>query len=338
MPFNTIRELFSHNSWGNEKLFDVAVLLSDEQLDRRFDIGPGTLRETMRHIYGAERVWYERVGGPGRETLPHSRDLSDVEDIHAWACRLSAARTAWIDSLADGALDGPIAYVGSDGQRHTARLGDILLHVCNHGVHHRAQVLNMLRRLGVPLPKYGADYIFMYVEDQNRPPPALEVSAVRRYGAYGDWAFDGVLDAAVGLADEQLDQAFEIGLGTLHKTLVHIHDAERWWLRNWQSGPGETFPALDESMSLSELRELFGQTAKRRDAFIVATTDVGLRRPVAALARQGDIWRFPLGVTMLQLCCHGTHHRAQAINMLRHLGVMPPELDLIGWSLTAAGA
>ncbi|MCC6360105.1 MAG: hypothetical protein IT450_15280, partial [Phycisphaerales bacterium] len=37
---------------------------------------------------------------------------------------------------------------------------------------------------------------------------------------------------------------------------------------------------------------------------------------------------FPLGVTMLQLCCHGTHHRAQCLNMLRHVGATAPPLDV----------
>jgi uncharacterized damage-inducible protein DinB len=41
---------------------------------------------------------------------------------------------------------------------------------------------------------------------------------------------------------------------------------------------------------------------------------------------------------MVQVCSHGTHHRAQALNMLRRLGAPVSELDLILWSLTAASA
>lgn len=35
--------------------------------------------------------------------------------------------------------------------------------------------------------------------------------------------------------------------------------------------------------------------------------------------------------TLLPLCTHGTHHRAQALNMLRHLEVPIPDLDLDTW-------
>jgi uncharacterized damage-inducible protein DinB len=34
---------------------------------------------------------------------------------------------------------------------------------------------------------------------------------------------------------------------------------------------------------------------------------------------------------MIQLCGHGTHHRAQLINMLRHSQCSPPACDYIVW-------
>lgn len=43
------------------------------------------------------------------------------------------------------------------GRTHTTTLGDVLLHVCVQGVHHRAQALNMLRHLGAEVP--ALDYI-----------------------------------------------------------------------------------------------------------------------------------------------------------------------------------
>ena len=40
---------------------------------------------------------------------------------------------------------------------------------------------------------------------------------------------------------------------------------------------------------------------------------------------------FVLGDTMLQLCGHGTHHRAQALNMARRLGARVANLDYLDW-------
>ncbi len=41
---------------------------------------------------------------------------------------------------------------------------------------------------------------------------------------------------------------------------------------------------------------------------------------------------FTRGAAMTHCLVHGTHHRAQALNMLRHLGVAPlPEIDVMDW-------
>jgi uncharacterized damage-inducible protein DinB len=335
MSVDTIQELCSYDQWANDNVLGVAAGLPDEKLDRPFEIGPGTLRETARHIYHAQRVWYERIGGLADAKLPHSQDLPSAPDIHAAAARLADLRSRWLTSLDPRANDRQVAYLGADGKQHAYRLADILLHVINHSIHHRAQALNMMRHLGAQPPTSGADYIFMYVDDQARPAPALDLDVILRYSAYSSWAFAQAADAATGLSDEQLDRPLEMGLGTLRKTLVHIHDAEVWWQHNWLDGPGHPFPTADLSLAPARLRELFVETAKRRNEFIAAKTADVLRQLISIVVRQVKQLTFPLGVTMLQLCCHGTHHRAQAMNMLRRLGATPPKLDLLLWARTA---
>jgi len=157
MPVETIRELYEYNRWANDRVMNVAVGLSDEQLDRPFDMGSGSLRKTLRHIYGAERFWYERVKGPEYGAFPRSRDVSTASALFDAACRLATARTTWLDSLDASDLDSPATYTLDNGVTHTDRLGDILLHVCNHDTHHRAQALNMLRQMGAVVPEI--DYI-----------------------------------------------------------------------------------------------------------------------------------------------------------------------------------
>jgi uncharacterized damage-inducible protein DinB len=71
-----------------------------------------------------------------------------MDDLWDAMHRLDEARCAWLDSLGGDDLNKVVRFVGSEGEDRSNRLGDILLHVCNHGTHHRAQVLNMLRRRG----------------------------------------------------------------------------------------------------------------------------------------------------------------------------------------------
>jgi uncharacterized damage-inducible protein DinB len=41
--------------------------------------------------------------------------------------------------------------------------------------------------------------------------------------------------------------------------------------------------------------------------------------------------RMPVIESMVQLCTHGTDHRAQLLNMLRHSGVTAPGIDYVVW-------
>ena len=346
---STLRELFAHNDWARDKLMTLAAGLSEAQLDQPFEIGCGAVRESLRHLYGAERIWFERWQGGDLPQYPHSRDIVAMDELWSAFRALAAARDAQLDALAEGDLQHAVTYTDPHGQRRTVALGDLLLHVCNHGFHHRAQVLNMLRRLGVTVS--GLDFLFMKLErptvaqepavrEQMRElgrqvaegamtPQPLDLAAIRPYFAYADWATERLHATAEELNDEQLDRSFEMGLGTLRKTLLHIRDGEAWWHENWTSpSPGE-FPKLGESTSIAELKSLFRETTDKRNAYIETLRDEDLQRVVTAEVRPGVTLRFRLGESLLQLCGHGTHHRAQALNMLRRLGAEVPALDYV---------
>jgi uncharacterized damage-inducible protein DinB len=157
------------------------------------------------------------------------------------------------------------------------------------------------------------------------------VGTIKAFFAYADWARDRTHDAAAKLSDAQLDKEFEMGMGTLRKTLWHIHAAEQWWQNNWMGKP-EPFPMDKPAVTVAEVRRMFDETAAKRNEYIAKLSDADLTRIVEGKPRPDVVRTFPMGCTMLQLCCHGTHHRAQAVNMLRHVGAELSGLDAIIWA------
>jgi uncharacterized damage-inducible protein DinB len=113
--------------------------------------------------------------------------------------------------------------------------------------------------------------------------------------------------------------------------LLHIRDAEQWWYENWTRDEPVTFEKLPTTISIGELITLFNETTDRRRSLLAGLCADDLLREVVAEARPGLRLRFRMGESMLQLSTHGTHHRAQAVNMLRRLGAAVPELDLAAW-------
>jgi uncharacterized damage-inducible protein DinB len=158
---------------------------------------------------------------------------------------------------------------------------------------------------------------------------AWDARRVKRYFAYQNWATGKVLDLAANLDDGALDRPFEMGMGSIRKTLLHLHDAERWWLANWTVGPTR-YENSPPTTRYADLRKAWASYARQRDEFIARLDKAGSQRVVAADVGPMRV-DTPVIESLVQLCGHGTHHRAQLVNMLRHSGTTAPPLDYIVW-------
>ncbi|MEM6473644.1 MAG: DinB family protein [Planctomycetota bacterium] len=159
-----VNRLHQHRSWVNVKLIDATSRLSDEQRHRRFEIGQGSVWQTLLHLVGAEYVWLETILGnddpvmPG--DLPHELvgnqrgddAIQTMDELETFWANLDIRWWAFVDALEPEDLQRPIVKRSTSshaGQRRATSLMDVLLHVCTHAHYTTAQLINMLRRLGV---------------------------------------------------------------------------------------------------------------------------------------------------------------------------------------------
>ena len=309
----TLRGLFLHNDWARDRVLDAVEPLSDDTLDEPAEMGPGSLRTTLEHLCRAERWWLDRWQGTA-DPPAAPEPARPVAELHDQFRAIARERNDFLDDRDEAEQ---LVCTTESGRTMTFALSDMMLHVCNHGFHHRAQTLNMLRRSGAPPP--DIDFITLRRDPSRQPEISYELDVITRYYDYNDWAHGRVLDAVEPLDDAELDRAFEMSLGSLRKTLLHIRDAEQWWLDNWSDEPAESFQQLPETTTIAELRTLSAETATRRNELLATLADDELGRIVRTIVPPGDKLTFTMGDTMVQLGGHGTHHRAQALNMLRRL-------------------
>lgn len=143
-----------------------------------------------------------------------------------------------------------------------------------------------------------------------------------------------ILDWARPLSAEQYAREFAIGRGTLGRTLTHILGSEWYYVERMQGRdvpPYERWPIREEEpLSLAALEAAWSEQAGRTRAAVGAVRDwkaaIEYRiinddgRPEIVTASAADIFT--------QLVLHEVHHRAQAINMLRQLGVKVGDVDI----------
>lgn len=153
-----VRELFLYDDWANDRVLQAASSLTDEQLDRSIDMGCGSLRRTLMHMLCAEQVWVQRWQGHGETPWPDEKERAAIPAMVDRFHKARDVRTAFLRDLRDDALGREIEYRDSFGGLFVAKLGDMILQLCNHSTHHRAQAVNMIRRVGGKPPEL--DYLY----------------------------------------------------------------------------------------------------------------------------------------------------------------------------------
>lgn len=155
--------MLAHDAWATRLLLNLCRDLSHEQFHRKFDIGLGSLHTTFAHIISAMRRWTDRVEGraprPMLHALPNvtttdvdARDhtADELHVLHDDAVQeFAAVARKWADRDFGSTIN--VEWPSKEGRkRYTFTRAAVIVHVCTHGMHHRAQCLNMLRHLNIP--------------------------------------------------------------------------------------------------------------------------------------------------------------------------------------------
>ncbi len=139
--------LLSHDAWTTRQLLLACRGLSEEQLHHNFENGDRTLAETLEHIVAAMERHTDVL--LQRPTM-HDTLLRSNASVGSLLTRLTAVAKDFAEvSLKvdrEGRADEMI-----EGQQEGKRvsLGGEIAHVLTHGMHHRAQAMDMMRHFGI---------------------------------------------------------------------------------------------------------------------------------------------------------------------------------------------
>lgn len=161
-----LRRLHQHRAWVNGNLLSVATASSEAQLRQPFHIGQESIWNSLVHLYAAEYVWLEALRGDDDPLLPGDMPgklpgnqqaqggITGLDDLRQKWAELDERWATYLAALSADSLD-ELVYKRSTssnlGMRIGTRRGDVLLHVCTHAHYTAAQVVNMLRQVGVAL-------------------------------------------------------------------------------------------------------------------------------------------------------------------------------------------
>jgi uncharacterized damage-inducible protein DinB len=147
---NLLDILVEHDKWATKQILSACEKLTPDQFARKFDIGPGSLQATITHIIGAIRAWTDTLARQAPRPRP---ETSGIAYTPAQLFQLFDESMGEFTALAKSHPLEEIVKRTRDGKEYSFTRGVVITHVATHGMHHRAQCLNMLKHLGVsPLP------------------------------------------------------------------------------------------------------------------------------------------------------------------------------------------
>lgn len=159
----------------------------------------------------------------------------------------------------------------------------------------------------------------------------IDLSALKMFLRYSDWANEQLVRSAAGLPLAHLDHQLDIGRGTLRRTLLHILAGETVWFRRWRGDRDVPWPDESEGATPGVIWDRFCKLFPERDLYLAGVRPDDFARAIVYRDSKGSLFSASLADMMVQMVAHSMHHRSQAVNILRRIGGTPLELDYMMW-------
>ncbi len=155
-----LRDLYDYAYWARDQQLAACATLSEEQMAKPLGSSFSTLRDTLKHLLGAEWIWLERFQGRSPRRVSWLVETETLDAIRSRWQSVEAEMRHYLAALKSEELTKPLAYQNLKGETWTYPLWQCLAHLANHGTYHRGQVTMTLRQLGVTPP--GIDLLVYY--------------------------------------------------------------------------------------------------------------------------------------------------------------------------------
>lgn len=146
---------------------------------------------------------------------------------------------------------------------------------------------------------------------------------------YGYWANRKLLSVIAGMAPEQFTKPVGGSYGSVRNTLVHVLSAEWGWLDRCGGYPRGPALKPEDYPDVQSLIKTWTEVEASLRSFLTTLTDEDIERIVEFKNPQGETRAMKLGELMQHGANHAVHHRGQVALLVRELGFVPGNFDLL---------
>ncbi len=150
---DAINTLYAYNERVRGILFGVIATLPDEEYRKDLGVGHRAVSGTLWHMAEAEDYWIGKVLTGQGMMLPDVERVPPPDAFEKIWGQLAERTKTYLGSLKEADLERKIEWHWSSGAVVNFAVGKALLHQATHEIHHRGQVVALIRLLGHTPPE-----------------------------------------------------------------------------------------------------------------------------------------------------------------------------------------
>jgi uncharacterized damage-inducible protein DinB len=145
------RLMACYNRWMNERLYALCAKLPDAERTRARGAFFGSIHGTLNHLLWGDRMWMGRFTGPPCTHPAFGSDMfADFGELAREREITDRAMLDWTERIEAHWLASPLSYVSrTDGRTRTLPAEVAVVHMFNHGTHHRGQLTTLMKQAGI---------------------------------------------------------------------------------------------------------------------------------------------------------------------------------------------
>lgn len=167
MNKDSFRILAQYNIWATQRLCESLKVVSDDDFNKDVGLYFKSIVGTLNHLLlGEHYLWYSRFKQGVSPAIALNTMIQTGKTL--LLDELQEKSKNWIEfleQLDEKTLNADLTYKRVSGQELTLPYAATLMHVFNHGTHHRGQITAAMTGLGYACPEL--DLVYMLVEQSQ---------------------------------------------------------------------------------------------------------------------------------------------------------------------------
>ncbi len=137
-------EILKYNLWANQRTVDLLNQYDDKIITQPVVNSFPSIELTMKHLWGAEKIWLMRLKGNSSATFPDFN--GSIQEVFQMGLKVSKDFLEFIENQEEKFFDSICDFQDTKGTGYSIPVQQIIHHIMNHSTYHRGQITTLGRQ------------------------------------------------------------------------------------------------------------------------------------------------------------------------------------------------